>query len=115
VLNHRKSNPKAGVYHHKIQPKQAHPMKGSKAVTGLTVKEKQPVIRESYQRYQSSGKKATSKILVSQYRRLLRFPAPPTARLKRHRDGHFHFRTTVNTAASIPSPLQSFRYTPLLE
>jgi hypothetical protein len=31
-------------------------MKGSEAVTGLTVKEKQAVIRESYQRYQSSGK-----------------------------------------------------------
>jgi hypothetical protein len=30
---------------------------------GLTVKEKQPVIRESYQRYQSSGKKDKSEIL----------------------------------------------------
>jgi hypothetical protein len=38
-------------------------MKGSEAIMGLTVKEKQSVIRESYQRYQSSGKKDKSKIL----------------------------------------------------
>jgi hypothetical protein len=38
-------------------------MNGSEAFMGLTVKEKQSVIRESYQRYQSSGKKDKSKIL----------------------------------------------------
>jgi hypothetical protein len=38
-------------------------MNGSEAIMGLTVKEKQSVIRESYQRYQSSGKKDKSKIL----------------------------------------------------
>jgi hypothetical protein len=38
-------------------------MKGSGAIMGLTVKEKQALIRETYQRYQKSGKKDKSKIL----------------------------------------------------
>jgi hypothetical protein len=38
-------------------------MKGSEAIMGLTVKEKQAIIRESYRRYRSSGKKDKSKIL----------------------------------------------------
>jgi hypothetical protein len=38
-------------------------MKESEVIMGLTVKEKQAIIRESYRRYPSSGKKDKSKIL----------------------------------------------------